>query len=131
MRKIIFGLVAVPAVLALAACSPTAVLSLKDGSYTCGPVAGSDMEHMVVLTGPNGNEIDMFATVADGDIASLDLGPYDEVSDDIDGFTKQSNSRFNVRIVNNKGGNGKFFTTGDPVDDQAGYGNWLLCDHDG
>jgi len=87
------------------------------------------MNHMVVITDAIGNEVDVFATVADGEVATLDLGQR-EVSGSIDGITKQSSSRFNVRIVSKRGGNGKFFTTGDPVDD-AGWGNWLLCDHDG
>lgn len=114
--------------LALAGCS---ALPLNDGQYTCGPVAGTDMDHMVASEDSSGSPIDIFATVADGDVKTLDFGPYGEISSSIDGMQKKSNSRFNVRIVNDEGGNGKYFTTGDQAEDLASYGNWLLCVHDG
>lgn len=88
------------------------------------------MKHMVVLSDSSGSRVDIFATVEDGDVVTLDFGRYGEVSSSIDGLTKQSNSRFNVRVVNTEGGNGKYFSSGDAMDD-AGWGNWLLCAHDG
>lgn len=115
---------------ALVGCNPKAVLPLKDGEYTCGATVGVDQDHAVKITDANGRSIDMFAMVDGGEIATLDLGPFAEVSGDIDSFEKFSNTSFRVRIVNDQGGNGKFFMTGDAIDDTA-WGNWLRCDHDG
>ena len=82
------------------------------------------MNHMVAITDATGNRVDVFAIVTEGEVATLDLGRR-EVSASIDGITKQSSSRFNVRIVSKQGGNGKFFTTGDPVDDLSSV-IWLV-----
>ena len=65
------GLVLAP--VAVTGCSPTAVLALKEGQYTCGPIAGTDKSHMVVLADSNGDRVDIYYQTGSNQGAVLGL----------------------------------------------------------